>query len=486
MLPKNAPDAYRDRATLWNSVEKTETQWNAQLTRRVIMALPIEVPKEQYPEMVSEYCQRYFVNEGMCCDFAIHDEDKEPRNPHAHILLTLRSLDEHGKWLPKCRKVYYYFQIQLHHLLAPFPFWRPLIPLSVALLRCVSFTLARMKNSRRILVHFYLEIVYDLDGNGNCIPLPNGGWKSHRENVNNWNDPQNCETWRHGWEEIQNKYLEQNQRPERVDLRSYQRQEKPQISTVHLGRAVSAMEARGEKTFLGDLNRDIKETNKLLAYLRKGFRTLRSWAAEKIKEAKERHEQKQIEKHPPINDYLYSWVLIQNEKRQHWKNHTVVLKRMAGDMLRVSQTTDFLKENKIFTIEDLKAKLDDLEKETGVIHSELKKVDQRIKNITGILSAAQTLRQLRPIHDQYTHTSFKTKKESYYAAHEAELKQYNIAYHYLMEVHGSTVVDPATLKVESERLIAHRAKLQDKLEPMKPLLGTLRPLHETSNIDTAV
>lgn len=55
MLPKNAPDAYRDRATLWNSVEKTETQWNAQLTRRVIMALPIEVPKEQYPEMVSEY-----------------------------------------------------------------------------------------------------------------------------------------------------------------------------------------------------------------------------------------------------------------------------------------------------------------------------------------------------------------------------------------------------------------------------------------------
>ena len=53
----------------------------------------------------------------------------------------------------------YYFQIQLHHLLAPFPFWRPLIPLSVALLRCVSFTLARMKNSRRILVHFYLEIV---------------------------------------------------------------------------------------------------------------------------------------------------------------------------------------------------------------------------------------------------------------------------------------------------------------------------------------
>jgi len=67
---------------------------------------------------------------------------------HSHLEIVLTN----------CGAALYYFQIHLHHLLAPFPFWRPLIPLSVALLRCVSFTLARMKNSRRILVHFYLEI----------------------------------------------------------------------------------------------------------------------------------------------------------------------------------------------------------------------------------------------------------------------------------------------------------------------------------------
>ena len=42
-----------------------------------------------------------------------------------------------------------------------------------------------------------------------------------------------------------------------------------------------------------------------------------------------------------------------------------------------------------------------------------------------------------------------------------------------MKVHGNTAVDPAALKAESERLNLHRAKLQEKLEPMKPLLGTL-------------
>ena len=42
--------------------------------------------------------------------------------------------------------------IRLRHLL-------PLIPLSVALLRCVPFALDSVKNSRRILVHSHLEIV---------------------------------------------------------------------------------------------------------------------------------------------------------------------------------------------------------------------------------------------------------------------------------------------------------------------------------------
>ena len=60
----------------------------------------------------------------MIADFAIHD--KGDGNPHAHILLTLRAMDEHGKWLPKARKV------------------------------------------------------YDLDENGERIRLPSGNWKCHK------------------------------------------------------------------------------------------------------------------------------------------------------------------------------------------------------------------------------------------------------------------------------------------------------------------
>jgi hypothetical protein len=72
MLPSNAPPEYADRETLWNAVEAVENQWNPQLARRLVLALPREVPEEQYPQMVRAYCEKHFVSAGMCCDFAIH------------------------------------------------------------------------------------------------------------------------------------------------------------------------------------------------------------------------------------------------------------------------------------------------------------------------------------------------------------------------------------------------------------------------------
>ena len=126
MLPTNAPPEYADRATLWNSAEEVEKQWNSQLARRFVVALPREMPLEMCPQMMQEYCNEHFVSKGMCCDFAIHDPDPPGHNPHCHIMLTMRAIDENGKWMPKSRKV------------------------------------------------------YDLDENGERIRLPSGSWKSHR------------------------------------------------------------------------------------------------------------------------------------------------------------------------------------------------------------------------------------------------------------------------------------------------------------------
>ena len=104
MLPPHAPPEYADRNTLWNAAEAIEKQWNSQLARRIVLAIPREIPRSQHADLIRDYCREFFVSKGMIADFAIHD--KGDGNPHAHILLTMRAMDENGKWLPKSRKVY--------------------------------------------------------------------------------------------------------------------------------------------------------------------------------------------------------------------------------------------------------------------------------------------------------------------------------------------------------------------------------------------
>ena len=101
-LPEYAPQEWSDRAVLWNEVEANEKTKDSRLAREFVVALPIELGKDQWTALLTEYIQSNFVAEGMCADVAIHDTDGH--NPHAHIMLTVRPLDEQGKWQYKTEK----------------------------------------------------------------------------------------------------------------------------------------------------------------------------------------------------------------------------------------------------------------------------------------------------------------------------------------------------------------------------------------------
>ena len=86
MLPPHAPPEYADRNTLWNAAEAVEKQWNSQLARRILLAIPRELPPEQYADLLRDYCREFFVSKGMVADFAIHDKGgrQPPRSYPAH------------------------------------------------------------------------------------------------------------------------------------------------------------------------------------------------------------------------------------------------------------------------------------------------------------------------------------------------------------------------------------------------------------------
>ena len=224
MLPTHAPPEFSDRSILWNSVEQVETSKNSQLAREVEAALPVELTREQQLALVCGYVKDNFVSAGMCADFAIHD--KGTGTPHVHILLTIRPLEESGKWGAKCRKV------------------------------------------------------YDLDKNGQRIPDGKGGYKNHREDTTDWNDKGNAEKWRAAWATYANKALESAGRPERIDHRSYKRQGIDKIPSVHLGVAATQMEKRGIPTRKGNLNRQIAADNKLLKEIKARITRLYNWSKE--------------------------------------------------------------------------------------------------------------------------------------------------------------------------------------------------------------
>ena len=421
LLPPNAPQEYADRNTLWNAAEAVEKQWNSQLARRWVLTIPREIPPDQYAVLVREFCEQQFVSKGMIADFAIHD--KGDGNPHAHILLTLRAMDEHGKWLPKARKV------------------------------------------------------YDLDENGERIQLPSGNWKCHKENTVDWNDQKYAEVWRHIWETITNRYLEAAGRPERVDLRSFERQGIQQIPTVHLGPAAHQMEKRGVETFLGNLNRDIRAANSLMQSIRSAIRGLQRWIADLNEKKQLLLDALEQAKEPTLSDLRVDYFNLRNEQRNDWSGKAK-LKCTVRDFEEIRQAVDYLKAHSLNTIEDLDTAISNLNQTAAPLRRQLKQNENRMRAIAQIKDAAAVHAKLKPIHDTFMKKNFKLTKDAYAAQHKEELDTFNKAVRTLMKLNGSTAVDFSALDAEFSALQSGSAELRSQLETLQPDISALKNIRK--------
>ncbi|ELG3916066.1 MobA/MobL family protein [Salmonella enterica] len=95
LAPANAPaHIVKDSTALWNEVESVERQHNGQTSRYFDVAIPAELNNDDKKKVVLEYCQKNFVEKGMIADIAFHDLDSD--NPHAHVMLTLKTIGSEG------------------------------------------------------------------------------------------------------------------------------------------------------------------------------------------------------------------------------------------------------------------------------------------------------------------------------------------------------------------------------------------------------
>ena len=197
---------------LWNEVLKIEKSSDAQLGRSFEFSLPKEWSRQEQIEYTTDYIQKNFVDKGMCADWSIHD--KGDGNPHVHLLVTMRPLNPDHSWGNKEVKDWEFVRDTDGNIVVDesHPDWWQ-----------------DKKNPDRQGIRIP---VLDENGNQKVGTRNRKQWKRVLTDATGWNNPKNCELWRSEWAKVCNAHLSVDQQ---IDHRSYARQGKVEIPTIHEG-----------------------------------------------------------------------------------------------------------------------------------------------------------------------------------------------------------------------------------------------------------
>ena len=270
MLPPMAPSEWNDREQLWNAVEETEKTKDSRLAREFVVALPVELDKDSNISLLQDFIKKNFVDMGMCADFAIHDTDGH--NPHAHILLTVRPLNENGTWQYKTEKEYL----------------------------CIKD--GEEKGYERIDKH------------------PKSSRYGRQNPISEqWNSDEQLCIWRANWTDAVNKMLARNQINATIDHRSFADQGITEQSTIHEGYIAQNMEKNGIIADRCEINRQIRADNKMLRELKAKVIKLAEAVEKSIPIIAETLEA--IRNHMIFTQYHLLHNEMQKEVIHDWMNH---------------------------------------------------------------------------------------------------------------------------------------------------------------------
>lgn len=249
ILPENAPIEYRDAKKLFNAIENYETASNARTAKKVMVALPREFDLPKQKTVLAEYIKETVTAQGYACAYAIH-ADKDNNNPHAHILIANRPLNEKGEWSTKSRKEY--------------------------------------------AIDEKGERIPQLDENGNQkLGKRNEKlWKRVNAEVNPLDKKETLQKLREQWSVVCNKHLA----PERqIDHRSLADQGKDVEPTIHEGHVARKIEAKGGVSEICERNREIDKRNNLLIELRLSIEKIQKVVSEFFQRREQSNVRKQQE-----------------------------------------------------------------------------------------------------------------------------------------------------------------------------------------------
>lgn len=105
-LPEHAPQEWLENPVeMWSSLQNCEMSskaTNPRLYREMEIAFPNEWSLEQEKRVLENICNN-LADEGICCTAGLHNKEN---NHHVHIQMSMRRVDENGRWMAKYKKGY--------------------------------------------------------------------------------------------------------------------------------------------------------------------------------------------------------------------------------------------------------------------------------------------------------------------------------------------------------------------------------------------
>ena len=446
-LPEHIPKGFSKREYLWNEVEKIEKSKNSQLARNLLFTLPRELNEEDRIKLISEFIEENFTSKGMIADCNIHNptaSDNEEQ-PHAHILLTLREIDEQGNWKAKSKKEYI------------------------------------------------------LDENGEKIKLKSGNYKSRKVNLNDWNEPDKAKEWRENFSKKANEYLARNNIDKRIDPRTFGEQGREELPQVHLGTASFQMEKKGIQTERGNHNRKITAFNLEFKKFKAELSKLTSWISSLLVNLQSKYDEyKQGKKEEYENKAelfnLYEYISIYHElqgEKARKLNPYASNKKIGADLRRFSKARIYLKDNNLRTIADLQEKISTIQANNKKISQDIKVKTTRIESLNKCFVYADIIKDNKQIFEEWNSKSL--FKDSFYNSHKEQIDKYKRARAILEKITGSSAIksknwqrDIQSLEIEITKLNKQAQSIKEEYENINHIKYAAKTVNDDYGIDLSI
>ncbi len=357
LTPEYVPERLSDRETLWNEVEQIEKGKRAQLAYSFDIALQNELTLDENIELAREFCREQFVACGMIVDLAVHGENQRTKmNQTIHIFMYLLQsvlFTEDGSWGNKQKREYV------------------------------------------------------LDKDGNRVKDVKGKDIFNAVSTTGWNDPELLKEWRRAWTEKVNEKFRECHMAARIDHRSYKEQGIDLIPTIHEGYEVRAMEKKGIKTVIGELNRAIRQFNQMFISLKESIQWMKT-AYEEMKAELERRQ------NPTLLESLQDYYDKKTQGRPQLPNFYAEMKRRGriSPTYRSLQNPSIISQtHKIETMEDLQERIDELNGVVSVSKKEISEKREQLKKLENLQKMAEVIKTNQPLINEYNHFFFSRKNE---------------------------------------------------------------------------